>query len=330
LKDHAGNSELLRHIQAHSFGYFVHEVNRASGLVLDKTEADWPSSIAAVGMALTAYPVGVHRHFMSREEAVERTLTTLRFFAASEQSSAVGATGYKGFYYHFLHVGSGKRACQSELSSVDTAIFIAGALTAAAYFDAASEDEAEIRSLAKMLYERVEWDWMLQGQTTLCHGWRPESKAGFLEYRWEGYDEALILYLLALGSPTHGIGAECYAAWCTTYEWKTVYDIDYLYAGPLFIHQLSHVWVDFRGIRDAYMRDKGSGEDICQEGRKRAGPNHAPWTSFHLGVSAGVTQLGKGTNWRVLEGRRARVDSLHPLQATDDVGRVGSVFRDEI
>ena len=169
MQDHAEHFELLRHIQASSFGYFVHEVNRGNGLVLDKTGKVWPASIAAVGMALSAYPVGVHRHFMSREEAVERTLTTLRFFAASEQSTAVDATGYKGFYYHFLHMRSGKRAWQSELSSVDTAIFIAGALAAAAFFDAASADEAEIRSLAKMLYERVEWDWMLQGQKTLCH-----------------------------------------------------------------------------------------------------------------------------------------------------------------
>ena len=258
MKDQAGNAELLRHLQAHSFDYFVHEVNRSNGLVLDKTEEDWPASIAAVGMALTAYPVGVERHFMARGEAVERTLTTLRFFAASEQSTAADATGYKGFYYHFLHIGSGKRAWQSELSSIDTALFIAGALAAAAYFDAASNDEAEIRALAKMLFERVEWDWMLQGRKTLCHGWRPEPEAGFLAFRWEGYDEALILYLLALGSPTHPIGADSYAAWCSTYEWKTIYSIDYLYAGPLFIHQLSHVWVDFRGIRDAYMREKES------------------------------------------------------------------------
>ncbi len=257
MKGQAGNSERLRHLQARSFGYFVHEVNRTNGLVLDKTEEDWPASIAAVGMALTAYPVGVDRHFMSREEAVERTLTTLRFFAASEQSTAADATGYKGFYYHFLHMDSGRRAWQSELSSVDTALFIAGALTAAAYFDAAADDEAEIRALAKMLYERIEWDWMLQGRKTLCHGWKPEPETGFLEYRWEGYDEALILYLLALGSPTHAIGAECYVAWCTTYQWKTVYGIDYLYAGPLFVHQLSHIWVDFRDIRDAYMREKG-------------------------------------------------------------------------
>ena len=250
--------ELLRHLQEHSFGYFVHEVNRDNGLVLDKTEEDWPASIAAVGMALTCYPVGVARGFIGRDQGVERTLTTLRFFAASEQSTAVDATGYRGFYYHFLHMGSGKRAWNSELSSIDTALFIAGALAAAEYFDGPSGDEAEIRALATMLYERIEWDWMLQGGTTICHGWRPEPDAGFIPFRWEGYDEALVLYILALGSPTHGIGSECYDAWCLTYEWKSVYDIEYLYAGPLFIHQLSHVWIDFRGIQDRSMRGRQS------------------------------------------------------------------------
>ena len=252
------HTELLRQLQKNSFDYFTHEVNPANGLILDKTEEDWPASIAAVGMALTAYPVGVERRFIGREEAVERVLTTLRFFATSVQGTAVDATGYRGFYYHFLHMGSGKRAWCSELSSIDTAIFIAGALAAAAYFDGATEREGEIRSLSRMLYERVEWDWMLTGQETLCHGWRPEADAGFLPYRWEGYDEALILYLLALGSPTYPIGPGSYAAWCSTYEWKTIYGFDYLYAGPLFIHQLSHIWVDFRGIRDAFMRDKES------------------------------------------------------------------------
>ena len=252
------HTELLRQLQKHSFDYFIHEVNPANGLILDKTEEDWPASIAAVGMALTAYPVGVERQFMGREEAIERVLATLRFFAASEQSTAVDATGYRGFYYHFLHMKSGKRAWCSELSSIDTALLVAGALASAAYFDGATDREREIRSLANMLYERVEWDWMLAGRETLCHGWRPEGDAGFLAYRWEGYDEALVLYLLALGSPTHPIGPGSYAAWCGTYEWKTIYGFDYLYAGPLFIHQLSHVWVDFRGIRDAFMRDKDS------------------------------------------------------------------------
>ena len=250
------NDELLRHLQKHSFDYFVHEVNPRNGLILDKTADNWPCSIAAIGMALTAYPVGVKRKFMARAAAVERTLLTLRFFAASEQSESETATGYRGFYYHFLDMESGKRAWRSELSSVDTAIFIAGALAAAQYFDRDTAEEAEIRALAKQLYERIEWDWMLQDGETLCHGWRPERDAGFLAYRWEGYDEALLLYVLALGSPTHAIPPRCYDAWCRTYEWKEIYGIGHVYAGPLFIHQLSHIWIDFRGIRDAYMRGR--------------------------------------------------------------------------
>ncbi|MEO8527414.1 MAG: glucoamylase family protein [Caldimonas sp.] len=251
------HAALMRQLQRNSFGYFTHEVNRANGLVLDKTEAGWPASIAAVGMALAAYPVGVERQFISRDDAVERTLTTLRFFAASEQSTAVDATGCRGFYYHFLDMQTGKRAWQWELSSVDTALFIAGALAAAEYFDASTSDEREIRALATMLYERIEWDWMLAGSPLICHGWKPELGGAHLPYHWQGYDEALVLYILALGSSTHGIGAEAYTEWCRTYKWKTIYDISYVYAGPLFIHQLSHVWVDFRGIRDAYMSKRG-------------------------------------------------------------------------
>lgn len=261
-KNHPPREEIvchsvLRELQKKSFGYFIHEVNHNNGLIRDKTEEDWPASIAAIGMALTAYPVGVKRGFMDRADAVERTLTTLRFFATSEQSDAPDATGYHGFYYHFLHMGSGRRAWQSELSSIDTALLIAGVLAAAEYFDADLPGEAEIRALARTLYDRVEWDWMMDPRRRLLrHGWRPES--GFLKYYWQGYDEALILYMLALGSPTHGIGADCYSAWCSTYEWKTIYDVGFLYAGPLFIHQMSHIWIDFRGIRDAYMREKDS------------------------------------------------------------------------
>ncbi|HZW72712.1 MAG TPA: hypothetical protein VFF43_04165, partial [Caldimonas sp.] len=137
------HDELLRHLQKHSFDYFIHEVNRRNGLILDKTSDDWPCSIAAVGMALSAYPVGVERQFMKRSAAAERTLLTLRFFAASEQSASESATGYRGFYYHFLDMKSGARAWRSELSSVDTAIFIAGALVAAQYFDRDTAEETE-------------------------------------------------------------------------------------------------------------------------------------------------------------------------------------------
>jgi hypothetical protein len=245
---------ILRDLQRDSFGYFVNEINLGNGLVLDKTAPDWPASIAAIGMALTAYPVGVERRFMARAEAVARTLTTLRFLAASGQSERPEATGFKGFFYHFLNMQTGQREWQCELSSIDTALLIAGALTAAVYFDAKSKAEAEIRALAKLLYERIDWRWMLDGGDTMRHGWTPEH--GFLPYRWEGYDEALVLYLLALGSPTHPIDRACYDAWCSTYEWKEIYGFEFLYAGPLFVHQMSHIWCDFRGIRDAFMRER--------------------------------------------------------------------------
>ena len=252
-EDDSISAQTLRSLQRHSFDYFVHEVNPANGLVLDKTTTDWPASIAAMGMALTCYPVGVERGFMARDEAARRTLTMLRFLAASEQGEAADATGHRGFYYHFLDMQTGRRAWQCELSSIDTALLIAGALAAAQYFDRNDADEAEIRALAHRLYERVDWAWMLAGGDTLCHGWRPHT--GFLPYRWQGYDEALILYLLALGSPTHPIEPRCYEAWCSTYEWKEIYGVAFLYAGPLFIHQMSHIWGDFRGIRDRFMRE---------------------------------------------------------------------------
>jgi hypothetical protein len=243
---------LLHTLQKDSFDYFLNEVNPVNGLIRDKTAEDWPASIAAVGMALTVYPIGVERGCMAREDAVARTLTTLHFFAASEQSESPSATGYKGFYYHFLDMGDGRRVWDCELSSIDTALLIAGMLTAAGYFTADTPEEREIRELADMLYRRVDWRWMRGRKRLMCHGWKPEK--GFLRWHWEGYDEALILYVLALGSPTFPIERDSYDAWASTYEWKSIYGIDYLYAGPLFIHQMSHIWLDLRGVRDDFMR----------------------------------------------------------------------------
>lgn len=247
-----GHRRMLDRLQCNSFGYFIHEVNRANGLVLDKTAPDWPASIAAVGMGLSVYPVGVARGFIERAEACERTLALLRFLAASDQSGAADSSGYKGFYFHFLDMESGRRAGNCELSSIDTALLMAGVLLAGIYFDGGSDDEAEIRRLSESLYRRVDWAWMQAGKGTLCHGWKPES--GFLPFHWEGYDEALILYLLALGSPTHPIGSAGYGAWCSSYQWRRIYGIEYLHAGPFFVHQMSHIWCDFRGLRDEFMR----------------------------------------------------------------------------
>jgi len=250
------HDELLSDLQSDAFNYFIHEVNSENGLVADCTKEGWPSSIAAIGMALSAYPVGIERNLITREDAIVRTLRKLRFFAASEQGAHAKATGYKGFYYHFLDMKTGRRAWQCELSTIDSAFLFAGMLAAAAYFDRESEEEGEIRKLADELYRRADWRWAMDSGATLTHGWRPET--GFLKYRWDGYDEALLAYVLAMGSPTHPLPPESYAAHTSAYEWKKIYDSEYLYAAPLFTHQFSHLWIDFREIRDGFMREHDS------------------------------------------------------------------------
>ncbi|MEO6025764.1 MAG: glucoamylase family protein [Candidatus Binatia bacterium] len=246
------NDALLDDLRRQTFGYFLHEVNPANGLVADSTQEGSPSSIAAVGFALALYPIGVKHGLMTRDEAIQRTLTTLRFFRNSSHGTARDATGYKGFYYHFLDMRTGRRTWRSELSTIDTTFLLAGMLTAAEYFDADTASEREIGTLAGELYRRADWQWALDGGDTVSHGWTPET--GFIKYRWQGYSEALLLYVLGLGSPTHPLPARSYAAWSSTYQWRKLYGHEFLYAGPLFIHQFSHLWVDFRGIQDAFMR----------------------------------------------------------------------------
>lgn len=248
--------DMLDRLQRDANSYFVNEVNPANGLVKDCTRPGFPSSIAAVGLALAAYSVGVERGLLTRTEAAARALTTLRFFWNSPQGPEPNATGYKGFYYHFLDMDTGRRAWDSELSTIDTALLLAGALTAASYFDRDVAEEREIRALADALYRRTDWQWAQNGEATVTHGWKPEG--GFLPYRWRGYDEATILYLLGLGSPTYPLPVESYAAYTSTYSWKNIYDYELVYAGPLFVHQFSHIWVDFRGLQDEFMRDHGS------------------------------------------------------------------------
>jgi len=245
----------LQHLQKKAFAYFVQQTNATNGLVRDKDAKGWPASIAATGLGLASFAVGVERGLIDRRTAIQLTLAALNFFAESTQGETPDASGYRGFYYHFLDWNSGRRAWDSEVSTVDTAFLIAGMLAAAAYFDGDGPDESRIRELARWLYERVDWRWAQGPGGTLRHGWRPET--GFIPFEWEGYDEGLLLYVLALGSPTHAPARNAFAAWASTYEWKRAYDIDYLYSAPLFTHQLSHVWIDFRGIQDDFMRAKG-------------------------------------------------------------------------
>jgi hypothetical protein len=246
---------LVERLQRAAFTYLTQYANSENGLVADTSRRRSPCSIAVVGFALSCYPAAVNNGWLSRAEAASRTLKTLRFFSQSSQADRPDATGYKGFYYHFLDMQTGERVWQCELSLVDTALLIAGILTAACYFEGGG-DEAEIRALADALYRRVDWYWAQNGSETVSQGWKPEC--GFLHYGWEGYNEATILHVLGLGSPTFPLTPSCYKSWGLTYQWENLVDNDVLYSGPLFTHLFSHAWIDFRGIRDAFMREKHS------------------------------------------------------------------------
>ena len=247
---------LLDRFQQAAFGYFVEHGNAENGLVADTSRAGAPASIAVVGFALSCYPVAVARGWMARADAAARTLATLNFFWNSQQGEEPDATGYKGFYYHFLDMATGRRVWQSELSLIDTTLLLAGILTAGVYFDADTPVEAELRRCADALYQRVDWLWARGGGVTVRQGWKP--RGGFLHYGWEGYSEATLLYVLGLASPSYPLPADSFEAWTATYQWENIYDTELLYAGPLFIHQFSQAWIDFAGIRDRFMREKDS------------------------------------------------------------------------
>lgn len=240
-------------LQLTTLQYYLHESNPANGLVRDKTQPSAPASIAAIGLALASLPIIIERGVFSREFAPEIALKRLRFFRDAPHGPEPDATGYKGFYYHFLDMKSGRRVWNCELSIIDSAFLFAGMLTCAAYFDADTPEEREIREIAAELFTKADWKWALNGGSALSHGWYPES--GFIPHRWKGYDEALLLYILGLGSPTFPLPSESYDAYCSTYQWREIYGREVLYSGPLFTHQLSHLWIDFRGLQDTFMRN---------------------------------------------------------------------------
>jgi hypothetical protein len=263
------NAELFQidSLQRAAFGYFLEYVDPVTGLIADTSLPGAPSSIAATGFGLSCYPIGVERGWILRREAVGRVLTTLRFLAESPQSRDRGASGYRGFYYHFLDMRTGARTWRSELSTIDTALLIAGCLTASAYFSREDEEEGEIRALAERLYARVDWRWALNRSETLTMGWRPPGR--FLKYRWQGYSEALLLYVLALGAPEHAIEPEHYTVFTDDYDWIAVQGGCHLHAAPLFIHLFPQAWLDLRGLGDRPMR--GRGTDYFENSRRAIG-----------------------------------------------------------
>lgn len=245
-------------LQERTFRFFWETANPENGLVPDRYPTPSFSSVAAVGFGLTAYPIGVERGYITRQQARGRVLATLRFFRNAPQGDApVGMTGYKGFFYHFLDMKTGKRYKNVELSTIDTALFLGGALFVQSYFDREEPEEAEIRRLAAEIYGRVDWKWAAANAPAVTLGWTPEE--GFNKYDWKGYNEAMLLYVLALGSPTHPLAPEAWRAWTSTYErsWAAPYKREHLTFPALFVHQYSHVWIDFRDIQDDYMRARG-------------------------------------------------------------------------
>lgn len=271
------SAELLAHpplpplfddIEKRTFQFFWDTTSETNGMTPDRFPSRPFASIAAIGFALTAYPIGLENGWISRRQAVDRTLTTLRFLRDARMGpQKQGRSGYHGFYYHFLDMQKGQRyESWVELSSVDTALLMMGVLFAQSYYDGDSAGEREIRELADTLYRRVEWPWLQKRPPLISMGWYPET--GFIEHDWNGYDEAMMVYVLALGSPTHPVGPEAWQAWASTYDqtWGSYEGQEYLSFAPMFGHQYSHVWIDFRGIQDDYMR--GRGMDYFENSRR--------------------------------------------------------------
>jgi hypothetical protein len=250
----AAERAFLDTLEEKTFRFFWETTDAKTGLAPDR----WPTksfvSVGAVGFALTAYPIGVERGYVTRHEAALRTRATLAWFAAARQDTArAGITGYKGFFYHFLDPVTGHRFERVELSTQDTALLMAGVLFAQSYFDATNDDELAIRTLAESLYSRVVWTWAQPRPPAIVLGWSPEGR--FLEWDYKGMNETMILYVLALGSPTHPVVPAAWSAYVSTYRWGAMGDEgEHVGFPPLFGHQYSHVWVDFRGIRDSTMR----------------------------------------------------------------------------
>jgi hypothetical protein len=259
----AAESAFLDTLQRRTFDWFWDTTNPRNGLTPDR----WPtrsfSSVAAVGFALAAYPIGVERGWVTREAARERVLTTLRFFRDAPQGAQpTGVAGNRGFFYHFLDMETGRRFERVELSTIDTALLLAGALVCREYFDRADAGDVEVRALADTLYFRADWNWARDGQRLVSMGWHPEghqhaNERGFNRSVWHGYMESMLLYVLALGSPTHPLPDGTWEEWARTYKWDRFQGQEFIQFAPLFGHQYSHLFVDFRGIRDAYMRGRG-------------------------------------------------------------------------
>jgi hypothetical protein len=249
---------LLDSVQHASFLYFWSEANPANGLIKDRSTSGSAASIAAVGFGLSSICVGIDHGWVTREAGRDRVLTTLQtFWTGPQGSGANGFIGYRGLFYHFLNMTTAVRAASDvELSTIDSALLFAGMLDARQYFTGSDTVETQIRALADTIVHRADWAFARNSAAGIYMGWKPGT--GYLGYGlWQGYNEAMILYLLALGSPAHPVPTSTWTYWTSGYDWATEYGQTYVIFEPLFGHQYSHCWVDFRQRQDAYMQGKG-------------------------------------------------------------------------
>ena len=251
--------EFYEEIERRTFRWFWETVNRINGLVPDRWPTPSFSSIAAVGFALPAYAIGAERGWCRRAETRDLTLTTLRFFWNAPQGPGeTGVIGHKGFFYHFIDMQTGERFRNVELSSVDTTILLMGVLFAGQYYDRDDPAEREIRRLSNALYARADWNFFRSdGRKAISMGWHPET--GLIPANWVGFNEGMFVNILALGSPTHPAPANLWEQWTAPYPrcWRGAGPTRRIAFAPLLGHQYSHIYIDFRGIRDAPMRAAG-------------------------------------------------------------------------
>ncbi len=248
---------LLDSLQRTSFEFFWEQVNPVNGLIRDRSQAWSPCSIASQGFGISAICIAIDHGWVSRQEGRDRILLGMQtLWNGPQGDAAFGVNGYRGLFYHFLDINSGLRTWSCELSTIDTALLMAGILDAREYFDTDDPGDVELRALADSLYQRADWDFMRSGGAAIKMGWKPGTGFNGFGY-WIGYNEAMILYVLALGSPTHPVPATTWYYWTTGYQWQTQYGQTYVIFPPLFGHQYSHCWIDYRHIWDDYMQSRG-------------------------------------------------------------------------
>ncbi len=248
----------LEQAESANFKFFWEQTNPYTGIVRDRCNAINPDkselgSIASTGFGLTALCIGESRGYVPYYEARNRVLNTLRFLWKK-------LPNHRGFFYHWANIDTGERLWDSEVSSVDTAILLCGVLTCRAYFQ-----HSEVSELAELIFNRVDWTWLSEDTQILPHGWRPET--GFLQYRWDNYSEMMMMYLLGLGSSTYPLAATAWDAWKRVpFEYDEIRYIGSF--APLFVHQYSQAWFDFRDKRDRYA-DYFQNSILATEAHKR-------------------------------------------------------------